>query len=623
MSYDRRKLGDIPRHPGVYVMKDAQGKVLYVGKAVDLRSRVRSYFREGGDGRPLVPFLLPRIEEIEWVVTASEKEALILENSLIQSLHPRYNVRFRDDKSFFHVRIDPSHPFPRLGLVRRPHRDRALYFGPYDSSRAVRQTLRLLQRYMGLRTCTDSQWGRTTRTCLNHQMGRCAGVCLGKVSREEYGARVQEAILLLQGKSRQLLRLLEERMEAAARDLRFEEAARIRDQRREVERTVEGQRAVALLGSDQDALGLHRVEEGGTLVLLRMRKGKVSEGITFPLRPTPLDDGEVVVSFLKLFYHAQRAIPREILVPTDPGADGPLLEQWLTERAGRRVRIRRPLRGQARGLLEMARQNALSVHGGSQDVRGMAARLGESLRLTRAPRVLEGFDISTLGGEEAVGSAVRFVDGLPERGAYRSYNIRTVAGADDYAMMYELLGRHLRHRHEAGDLPDLLVMDGGKGQLGVALAVLEEMGLRGVEAVALAKGRGREGPRHVAAEDRVFIANRREPVPLGRDAHLLRLLQHVRDEAHRHALTHHRRRRGRRRLRSALDRIPGVGPVRRRRLLQRFGSLRGVGNAGVEELAAVPGMTRPLAKRIAEALKGGDGEDAMQYVGGMGREVEG
>lgn len=601
MAFDIQKIKDLPRRPGVYLMKDIHGRVLYVGKAKDLRARVRSYFGQRGDGRHAVRFLLQHVEGIEFVVTRTEKEALVLENTFIKRHRPRYNVAFRDDKSYFHLRIDKGHPFPRVSLVRQPQRDGALYFGPYTSSRSVRQTLRLLQRHMGLRTCKDSQFRVAQRTCLNYQMGRCAGVCRGGVSQEEYAARLKDATLLLQGRSKELLERLRCRMKEASEGLRFEEAARIRDQIRAVERTVEGQRVVSPLGRDRDVVGLHRAGDRVTVAVLQVREGKVMESLRLTGRSPFLQDDEIVSSFLKHFYAQGREVPPEILVPTGLGREGQLLGQWMGDMAGRRVRIRCPKRGEAKGLLDMARENAeLALAQGGEAQEDVLLLMARRLQLKGPPRVLEGFDISTLGGEAAVGAAVRLVEGRPCKEAYRSYNIRTVAGTDDYAMMYELLQRHLRHRQEERDLPDLIVLDGGKGQLGVAHAVLEELGLKGMEAVALAKRRREKTGTEL--QDRVFISGRKEALSLRREPAVLKLLQRVRDEAHRFAIARHRKGRLRRRASSILDTIPGVGPKRKRALLRHLGSLQNVKGASAEELAEVPGISRGLAQVIFDSL---------------------
>jgi excinuclease ABC subunit C len=608
VAVDIQKIRALPRFPGVYLMKDAQGRVLYVGKAKDLRARVLSYFRRRGDTRHAVGFLLQHLHEVEVVVTSTEKEALVLENSFIKRHRPRYNVAFRDDKSYFHLRIDKDHPFPRVSLVRQPRRDGALYFGPYTSSRSVRQTLRLLQRQMGLRSCKESQFRSGRRSCLNYQMGRCAGVCLGRVSPEQYAVRVKDAILLLQGRSKELIESLERRMKEASGALRFEEAARIRDQIRAVERTVEGQRVVTPLGKDHDVVGLHREGERVTAVVLKVREGKVLESITLAGSSPLLEDREIVSAFLKQFYGSGREIPSEVLVPVPLQGEGQVLEQWLGEMAGHRVRIRCPRRGRAKELAEMARQNAeLAVAAGSEVPEGLEAEMARRLQLRKPPRVLEGFDVSTMGGEGSLGVAVRFADGNPDKRGYRSYNIRTVHGMDDYAMMYELLLRHLRHRQDEGELPDLVVLDGGKGQLGVARAVLEELGLRQLDVVALAKARG--GMSREARQDRVFITGRKEALRLARESRVLRLLQRVRDEAHRFAVGRHRKGRFRRRTFSVLDTIPGVGPERKKALLKALGSLQGIKEAPLEALAAVPGLPHRVARAVFETFHPSTEED--------------
>jgi excinuclease ABC subunit C len=607
MAFDPQEIDEIPKLPGVYLMKDAKGRILYVGKAKDLRARVRSYFRQRGDGRHKFQFVLQRLADLEVVVTRSDKEALILENNFIKKHRPRYNVAFRDDKSYFHIRIDLKEAFPRVGLVRRPQKDGALYFGPYASSQSVRQTLRLLQRHMGLRSCKELRVRPNDRTCLNYQMGRCAGVCGGEVTPEQYAEKVEEAILFLRGHSRVLIEQLNARMKVAAEALRFEEAARVRDQIRAIERTLEGQRVVTPLGSDRDALGFERIQEGGVVVVIQIREGKVLESLSLPIKPTPFEDEEVLRSFLKQFYDtAGRSIPAEILVPLPLGEETRLLEQWLGDVAGRRVRIRCPKRGEARELVEMAQQNAQWARKREESMEDTLVRLARRLHLRRPPMKMEGFDISNLGGEEAVGSAVRFLDGDPDRRAYRSYGIRTVRGIDDYAMMFELLHRHLRRRQEEGDPPDLIVVDGGKGQLGVAEAVLKELALRDLDVVAIAKGGTQRRGRGEEERDRVFCPGRKDPVSLGRDPSLMRILQHLRDEAHRFALSRHRKRRRRRRMGSSLEEIKGIGPARRRALLRSMGSLRAIRSATIDDLARVPGISPQMARTIYESLHGPD-----------------
>lgn len=600
VAIDPKLVEECPRSPGVYLMKDGSGRVIYVGKAKDLKARLSSYLRPGADSRYLVSYLLREVEDVEVVVTGTEKEALILENNLIKRHRPRYNVRFRDDKDYVHIRIEVQHPFPRITIARRPKEDGALYFGPYSSAHAARGTLRFIQRHIGLRTCKDVEMKLARRTCINEQMGRCSGVCRGRVTQEEYALRVQEAIMFLEGRSKELLGQLKKRMKEASELLKFEEAARLRDQIREIERTIEEQRVDTPLGKDRDVVALHRVGMGGTIAVLRVSRGKVVEKLTFPVPPTPQEDGEILASFLKQFYQDRRNPAPEILVSHSLEEETHALQQWLGERRGARVRIRRPIKGEAKGLVDMAEENARLTsrqpEGWEETARGLMSALG----LGAPPRVIDAFDISNLGGHEAVGSAVRFVDGVPEKNMYRSYRVRTTTGPDDYAMLYEVLRRHLLRKKQEGSLPDLIMVDGGKGQLGVALAVLQDLDLKGIQAIALAKDRGGT---EESAGDRIFLPGKKDPLPVQRAGGITRVLVQLRDEAHRFALSLHRRRRGKSRMSSPLDDIPGIGPKRKKALLKHLGSLREIENSTVEELCKVPGISKSLAQRIHDVLR--------------------
>jgi excinuclease ABC subunit C len=601
MLLTEKELEEYPRLPGVYVMRDELGRVIYVGKAKDLRARLRSYLRQG-DSRLLVRYLLKELAEVEVIVTASEKEALILENNLIKKHRPRYNVRLRDDKDYVHIRIDTSHPFPRLSIARRPQKDGAVYFGPYASAHAARNTVRLIQRHMGLRTCKDLELKLAKRGCINYQMGRCAGVCSGKITREEYALRVQEAIMFLQGRSTELLRQLKERMKRASDELRFEEAARLRDQIREIEKTLEAQRVDKPLGKDRDVVAIHRVGMEATIAVMVVRGGKLSDVLTFQIPPTPLEDQEVLASFLQQFYERGRIPPPEILVSVPLGEEVDALEEWLREIAQAKVRIRRPLRGEARSLVEMAQENAKMARREATFWWESAAQLARRLGMVKEPRVIDAFDISSLGGKEAVGAAVRFVEGIAEPSMYRTYKIKTVEGQDDYSMLYEVIRRHLLRKKEEGSLPDLIMVDGGKGQLSVAIAALEDLGLEGIEAIALAKERTRGGE---SVGDRLFLRGKKEPIPVEKAGDALRVLLHLRDEAHRVAISRHRRRRTARKLASPLDLIPGIGPVRKKQLLRHLGSLDAIKEASLEELSQVPGISISLAKRIRSFFDSG------------------
>lgn len=601
------RLQTVPARSGVYLLKDQAGRVIYVGKAKNLRARLRQYFR-GGDERSQVQFLVPKVADFETLVTLSDKEALILENNLIKQYKPRYNIRLKDDKSYVSVKVTVQDPWPRIFLTRRIVRDGSRYFGPYDSAASVRETLDTIRKAIPLRTCPDAVFRNRTRPCLEYQIKRCLAPCCLPVDPEQYREHLREAMLLLEGKSQQLLRQLQAEMERAAEELRFEDAARLRDRIRAIERTQERQQVVAHHGGDTDVWGLYR--EGGFIEaeVLFVRQGKLTSHQSYSLDDFEFPDTEVMRMLLTQFYQADRYIPDEILVPVEP-EDLDTQAEYLSERKGHRVSIFRPQRGDKVRLLTMARENAEQNFRSRRDAavqrQRMCAELQHALRLRRYPQRIECFDISNLHGQIAVGSQVTFIDGQADKNLYRRYRVETVPQADDYAMMREVLERRLKRGLEEGVLPDLLVVDGGKGQLGVALAVLEDLGIDSVEVIALAKERVVADPRSPTvhrSEERVFLPGRKNPVFLRRHSNALFLLQRVRDEAHRFAISYHRKLRRRQQLRSLLDSVPGVGPARRRRLLRHFGSVRAVRAATLEELRQVPGIPPALAEQIYAIL---------------------
>lgn len=602
------KVDTIPAQPGVYLLKDAGGKVIYVGKARNLRSRLRQYAR-GDDERCQVRFLLPKIASVETLVTANDKEALILENNLIKQYKPRYNIRLKDDKSYVSVKVTVQDPWPRILVTRRIVKDGSRYFGPYDSAASVRETLDTIRKVIPLRTCPDAVFRNRARPCLEYQIKRCLAPCCLPVDRELYQQYLREAILLLEGKSQQLVRQLTQQMERAAEELRFEDAARLRDRIRAIERTQERQQVMAHHGGDTDVWGMYR--EGGFLEVevLFLRQGKLTSHQRYSLTDLEFPDEEILSMLLQQFYQGERFIPDEILIPVELD-DSRTLEEWLSERKQQRVTIHRPQRGDKLRLVELARENAAQGFRQRQDASAqrqrMCAELARSLHLKRFPRRIECFDISNFQGRMAVGSQVTFIDGEPDKNEYRRYRIKTVHQSDDFAMMAEVLERRFARAKEEGVIPDLIVIDGGKGQLNVALEVLRSLGIDSVEAVGLAKDRVERNP-HAAdlrhSEERVFLPGRKNPVILRRHSNALFLLQRIRDEAHRFAITYHRKLRTRERIRSLLDAIPGVGPVRRRRLLRQFGSVRRIREASIDELLEIPGITRVVAERIQAALR--------------------
>lgn len=596
------RVKNAPGRPGVYLMKDKDDKVIYVGKAKDLRARVRSYFG-GTDSRPMVSFLVLRVCDLEYIVTATEKEALILENNLIKKYRPRYNVNFRDDRAYFNIRLNMKDRFPRFELVRRVKRDGARYFGPYASSASVKETLGFLQRIFPLRTCSDVEFCSRRRPCIEYEIKRCLAPCCGLVDKDAYHKQVKDAAAFLEGNSGGLISDLRLRMSAAVKELRFEEAAAIRDMIAAIEETLEKQRVVSMSFKDQDIFGLYREGDLTQICAIFIRKGRFLGRKSFPLFKIGADSGEILSSLIKQYYDGEVFIPEEIVIPDDI-CDRDVIENWLAEKKGRKVSIVFPKKGQKKGLLNMAGDNAENIfrmeRASGHDVKGALKTLKDLLHLKRLPNRIECFDISNTGGSHAVGSMVTFVEGISCKSDYRRFKIKTVHGMDDYAMMREVLRRRYG---KGGDIPDLIVVDGGKGQLGVALAVLKELEIEEVDTIGLAKETsnhvpGSSFPKIRKGEDRVYIPKRKDPIYLSKHPEALFLLQRVRDEAHRFAVTYHRRLKEREDRHSLLDSIPGIGEIRKKALFTHFGDMNRMREAPVEELRKVPGIGKEAARRI-------------------------
>jgi excinuclease ABC subunit C len=612
----RERIAEAPESPGVYLMKGEDDTVLYVGKARHLRKRVASYFRESGDGRPQIRFLMARVREIEYLVTDTEKEALLLENTLIKKHRPRYNIDLRDDKTYFSLRLDPAEEFPRFTIIRKVTRDGARYFGPYSSAAAARQVLKQLCRLFPLRHYPLATCRKRRRPCLYHQLGQCSAPCHGLITPKAYGELVNSAILFLSGRSRELLVRFRTLMQQAALAERYEEAARFRDIIRSIEVTTERQKVVTSVG-DADVVGFSRQGAELEVCILGVRGGAVSDTAFHSLHGE-LEDDAWLEQFLTDHYCRDITVPPEIILPL-PVESAAELSELLTEYSGHRVRLVVPARGVRCELLRLASMNAEAAAERKakqrQDGSAVLEELARRLSLETLPRRIECYDISNFQGAQAVGSCVVFSDGRPDRGRYRRYRIRTVEGADDFAMMREVLGRRFRRGLEEGDLPDLVVLDGGPGQLAAVLAAFEELGVSGMPVVALAKSRvlAGGGERVERSRERIFLPGRKNPLLLRPDGAPLLLLARIRDEAHRFAVGFHRKVRGKELLSSALDQIPGVGAGRRRLLLSRFGSLAGVAAASEEDLAGVPGISRTVARSIREYF--GDGQ-AVEEDGG-------
>jgi excinuclease ABC subunit C len=596
-------------------MKDANDTILYVGKAVNLRARVRSYFHVSASYSTKILRLVASIADIDFIVTASELEALILESNLIKRHKPKYNVRLKDDKRYPYIKVTWQEDFPKVLIVRRMERDGARYYGPFTAAWAVQQTLHTLRRVFPYLTCNRTITGQDERACLYLDIGLCLGPCIGAASREEYRSMIDGLCRFLEGKADEIVADLESRMQAASEQWDFEEAAAYRDQLAAVQRVIERQKIVSAAMADQDVIAFARADGDACVQVFFIRHGRLIGREYFVLDGTAEEtDTEVVASFVKQFYDEAAYVPPEILLPQDID-EALVIQDWLRSRRGNKVVLKVPRRGHKRELVEMAAENAAETltHLRAQWLadegkQAMAlAELQEHLNLETPPNRIECYDISTMQGAATTGSLVVFVKGVPRKSDYRRFKIRTVGGTDDYASMREMLRRRFRRATEPDPesskgpgarksswqlLPDLLIVDGGKGQLNVALEVLEDYGLRDqVPAVGLAK-----------QEEEIFVPDRSEPVRLPRTSEGLFLMQRIRDEAHRFAVTYHRKVRGKQTIISQLDAVPGIGPRRRSALLKHFGSMDGIRAASLEELAAVPGMTRKVATELKANL---------------------
>jgi excinuclease ABC subunit C len=610
------KIKRMTTRPGVYLMKDTKGDIIYIGKAKNLRSRVKSYFGKIEDSRYAIRFLLSQIEDIDCIITDTEKEALILENSLIKKHKPRYNVNLKDDKTYFSLRLSIKDRFPKLSLVRKIKKDGARYFGPYSSGYAVKDTLKTISQIFCIRTCNDSNFNNRIRPCLNHQIKRCLAPCSGMIDEESYQKHVREVILFLVGRNRELLRLLRKRMKEESDDLNFEDAARIRDRIFSIEKTIERQKVVSHAGTDQDVFAFYREAKEIEIQVMIIRKGRVLQTLPFFMSGLNLPDREIVSSFLKQYYSEDRFthlgiipaknssetekernvgfIPSEIIIPFDI-EDMKVMEEWLSERRGIRVRIHIPKRGNKLDLLRMVMENAKNSFLKRQSIQEPDLKTLEEIRarlhLKRLPKKIECFDISNISGRLAVGSMVVFQDGRPNKRDYRRYKIRNVDHADDYGMMYEVLKRRQGRVSSIDDLPDLVMVDGGRGQLNIVMKVLKELKRDSIDVISLAKGGERE---------KVFAPHWDSPVILQKRSKAFLLLQQIRDEAHRFALTYHQNLRKKQNMRSILDEIPGVGNLRKKALLRNFGGLKRIKGASIDELSQIPGMNTRVARDIYE-----------------------
>ncbi len=600
------RIAAFPHLPGIYMFKDAAGSILYVGKARDLRKRIANYFR-GGDGVDIkTRIMLSKAADLEYSVTSSEKEALLLEASLIKKHRPRYNVVLRDDKNYLSIRIDPRDPYPKLDIVRRFQKDGALYFGPYTSARAARDTLKYLHQLFPLRLCRGKKLIPRERPCLNFSMGQCLGACADRVTREDYMSMVEEVVLFLEGKTDILQRQLKQRMEAAAEDLHFELAAFYRDRLRNVAATIEKQHVVSTRFLDQDVIGVHQEDERTELVVLFIRQGVLSGQRAFDLKDAKGDQGELISAFIQQYYYEGAFIPDEVLVPVSLDSQT-VLSEWVSEMKGKRVRIWPVQRGDRKHLLDMAQANARERFLSRRRWRGRDTALIDSLqrilRLPRRPARIACVDISNIQGQHAVGGVVVFEDGHPDKNSYRRYRIRLKSEPDDPAMMAEVVGRLIENDLQLSASLDLLLLDGGKGQLNKIVDLLEKQGVSErlpVASIAKERESDRE-EKGKGSYEKIYLPGRKNPLFLHRYPDILHLLQRIRDEAHRFAITYYKNVHRNSLLTSAVDGIPGIGPGRRQMLFQHFGSLDGLMEASASELQSA-GLPPAVAQSVIRVL---------------------
>ena len=597
------QLKQLPTAPGVYLMKDTAGSIIYVGKAANLFKRVRSYFTSGQKLSAKAQRMVSRVRDIDFFVTSSEQEALILELNLIKRHRPRYNVSLKDDKTFPYLKIDIDNDWPGVYVTRRLEQNGGRYFGPFASAKSVRQTLKVLKEIFPFRSCTKNITGSAPRPCLQHHIQHCLGPCIGAVSKDEYAEVIRQIVLFLEGKQEKVVRELESRMEEAARALDFEKAALLRDRIRAVRQVIEGQRLATRVRGEQDVIAFVQDKGRAYAQVFFVRSGRLVGRESFILEGTRSEEpSRIMTSFVEQFYHSAPGVPPLLLLQY-PLEDKAVIEDWLHRKRGASVRIQVPRRGSRKELVDIVAENArqgleqlkIKRLAAPNVLKAALDEIRRELKLPRLPSRLEGYDISNIQGKLAVGSMVVFEQGSPRTSCYRRFRIKTVSGADDYAMLTEVLGRRFKRLSSAADdwavLPDLILIDGGRGQLNAALSAIDKAGAGPVPIASLAK-----------ENEEIFIPWRAKPVVLPRSSPGLQLLERLRDEAHRFALGYHQKIRSRAGITSALDAVPGIGPKRRRALLKQFGSLAGIRRASPEELAAVENMNPNLAKKVKECL---------------------
>ncbi|MFC2012026.1 excinuclease ABC subunit UvrC [Chloroflexota bacterium] len=603
------QLKQLPTSPGVYLMRDAGGNILYVGKAANLRNRVRSYFGSGQKLTPKIQRMIDLIHELDFFVTGSEQEALILECNLIKRHHPRYNVRLKDDKTYPLLKISLNEEWPRVYITRRLEEDGGRYFGPFASAKSVRQTLKVLKGIFPFRSCSRTITGTDPRPCLDYHINHCLGPCIGAVSKQEYARVIRQVVLFLEGKQERVVRGLKRRMGKTAEDMDFEKAAQLRDQIQSIERVIEAQKSAITVSGEQDVIAFASERDRACVQVFFIRSSKLIGRESFILQGTGSEKPEQIMSsFIKQFYGSAPHIP-PLLLLQHPVEDRDIIEDWLQSKRGGKVRIQVPCRGKKRQLVNIVAENAgqglkqlkIKQQAVSSALTEALSEIERELHLPKLPSRMECYDISNIQGRAAVGSMVVFEKGKPKPSNYRRFRIKTVSGADDYAMLQEVLSRRfkrfsLQKSDSSGTdtwavQPDLVLIDGGKGQLNSSLVAMREVGADSIPVASIAK-----------ENEDIFIPGQSKPISLAESSPGLQMLQRLRDEAHRFALGYHQKVRRRETFTSSLDNIPGIGPRRKQALLRQFGSVQTIRETSPEELATARGMTRALAQKLKEYL---------------------
>ena len=600
-------LSTLPDHPGVYIMHDAEGTVIYVGKAISLKNRVRQYFRSHKNHSAKVIAMVQKIADIEYILTDTEMEALVLESNLIKRFRPHYNILLKDDKHFPYIRVDLNEPYPRLEVVRRVQNDGAKYFGPFLAAGTLTDVLDAVAQNFPLRTCKKDilrAQDKHERPCLNYQIGRCSAPCANQISREDYGMLIHQVTAFLQGRYDELVAELRRRMMAASEAMEYEQAARWRDRMQAVERVIQRQKAAVASLAERDVFALSRLEGDGVIQAFGMRDGKLVQSQQFSFENIEQEsDADVLTAFLQQYYSSTNSVAKEVLIPIAL-PDQALLERWLSELRGAKVDLHAPLRGEKKKLVELAEQNAMETLEKRKLRRereydrheGAMEELAQAIGLAKAPVRMECYDISHTQGVDNVASMVVTMNGRPARKAYRRFKIKSVEGADDFKSMHEVITRRLNRAMEPdpasqksfGELPDLIVIDGGRGQLNAAMDAMESLGFA-IPMIGLAK-----------QIEEIYLPDVQETIILPRKSPALHALQRIRDEAHRFAITYHRSLRADRDLQSELDQITGIGKVRKKALLTEFKTMEQMRKATEQELAAIDGMDRRSARTVYE-----------------------